>query len=238
MTFTNYIIGSGPSGVACASALLGRGGRVVMVDAGISLERERAAAVESFLSAEANGGSNVAPWLAESDAEARRKIPRKLLFGSAFAFQGAEEHLQIDSRDVGLQPSLATGRLSNVWGAAILPYIQSDIEDWPLEADALGVHRQACLELTGISGARDGLSELLPLDAAAPDSLGLSAQATALSKSLSRNEQALRGAGILFGRSRLAVQTGAGEEVGLQILRHVPERMPLRDHLFRRPKSG
>ena len=38
----HYVIGSGPAGVACAKALLARGAQVVMLDAGLELEPERA----------------------------------------------------------------------------------------------------------------------------------------------------------------------------------------------------
>ena len=37
-----YVIGSGPAGVACAKALLDAGRRVRMLDAGLTLEPERA----------------------------------------------------------------------------------------------------------------------------------------------------------------------------------------------------
>jgi choline dehydrogenase-like flavoprotein len=211
MSTMNYVIGSGPSGVACASALLQRGRRVVMIDAGITIETRRAAAVSCFLSGPARACPDTAPWLAESDAEAQHKIPRRLLFGSDFAFQGAEEHLNIDSDGVGLQPSLATGGLSNVWGAAVLPYAEADIEDWPIGAGELRPHREACLNLLGVSAAEDDLAALLPLDAPAQNCLALSAQADALRKSLHRNRDALRREGIHYGQARIAVETPAAD---------------------------
>ena len=41
-----YVVGSGPAGVACAQALLDAGRRVRMLDAGLTLEPNRAGLVE------------------------------------------------------------------------------------------------------------------------------------------------------------------------------------------------
>src|SRR5208283_4778101 len=45
------VIGSGPAGVACARALLARGANVLMLDAGLELEPERAQVVSRLASA-------------------------------------------------------------------------------------------------------------------------------------------------------------------------------------------
>jgi choline dehydrogenase-like flavoprotein len=42
------VIGSGPAGVACAKALLARGARVLMLDAGLELEADRTQIVRHF----------------------------------------------------------------------------------------------------------------------------------------------------------------------------------------------
>ena len=42
------VIGSGPAGVACAKALLARGASVLMLDAGIELESDRARIVREL----------------------------------------------------------------------------------------------------------------------------------------------------------------------------------------------
>jgi len=43
-----YIIGSGPAGVACASALLARGQKITMLDAGLELEPAKVAFTRSL----------------------------------------------------------------------------------------------------------------------------------------------------------------------------------------------
>ena len=52
----HIVIGSGPAGVACANALLARGSKVLMLDAGIELEPERAEVVSAL------GRSAFAAW--------------------------------------------------------------------------------------------------------------------------------------------------------------------------------
>jgi hypothetical protein len=41
--------------------------------------------------------------------------------------------MHINHSGIGVRPSLARGGLSNGWGAAMLPYLDADIPDWPIE---------------------------------------------------------------------------------------------------------
>src|SRR6266478_4232686 len=112
------VIGSGPAGVACAKALLDRGKKVQMLDSGLSLESERMELVERLKSSrpEVWNTADVAAFKAGIDAGISG-LPQKLVYGSDFAYRGAEEHLSVTYANVGLRPSLAKGGLSNVWGA-------------------------------------------------------------------------------------------------------------------------
>ncbi len=58
-------------------------------------------------------------------------VPLKLVYGSDFAYRDADEHLGTHYDNVGLRPSLAKGGLSNVWGAAMIPFLDSDLDEWP-----------------------------------------------------------------------------------------------------------
>lgn len=211
MSGVDCVIGSGPSGTACAAALLARGRRVLMIDGGLQLESQRAAAVSQYRTVAPDGDPF---WLAEGDAEARQKIPRKLLFGSDFPFQAAPEHLQLDSTGVGLQPTLATGGFSTIWGAAVLPFVQDDMRDWPITTADLAPHYLACTALLGLSARVDDLAELFPLYTQTPGQLALSAQADVARKTLDRHRGKLRKVGIQYGYARVAVEAphegGAG----------------------------
>ena len=211
-TLPDIVIGSGPSGVAAAHALLARGRRVLMIDAGYNLEPERAAALNAYLETPAAQRTPRPAWVEESDREASNAIPKKLLFGSEFPFAGAEEHLGLRTEGVGLKPSLAVAGLSNVWGAALAPYAPKDTQDWPVGADELAPHYRAALELTGMSAALDDLEKLLPLHAEQFGDLGLSNQAAALAKTLNRNAEALKSEGVHFGRARVAIRANPNAE--------------------------
>jgi choline dehydrogenase-like flavoprotein len=197
------VLGSGPTGVACAAALLARGARVTMIDAGLELERSRRALVDEL------GRTPPAQWLPDRVAPLKQRdrgaIPLKLAYGSDFPYRDASRHLRLSSDGVGLRPSLALGGLSNVWGAATLPYGDAELADWPVTAEDLSPHFAAALELTGLAGRGDDLAARFPLYAE-PGELPISPQGRAVLSALERARGRARSAGISFGAARLAVR--------------------------------
>jgi len=204
---THCVIGSGPAGVACASALLGRGAKVLMLDAGIKLEPERSLIVADLSKKRSSEWqpSQVAIVHGDSDADLKG-LPVKKLFGSDFPYRESVEKIPWRGPDVALCPSLGLGGLSNVWGAAMLPLRDDDISDWPIKNSDLAEHYRAVAEITGFAGKHDGLEDVLPLYANNPVSLKPSGQAERFLASLERHKYALRGRGWYFGQSRLAVR--------------------------------
>jgi len=183
-----------------------------MVDGGIALEPWRAGRVDLLHAA------GPATWTAEATAfmrdgvtAGRRGVPLKLLFGSDFPYREAHERLGLDVRESGLRASLAQGGLSTVWGASMLPYSGHDFDGWPFGAARLAPHYRAVTRLTGLSAVVDDLSDTFPLWHDRPTAVASSRQALGVLARLEANRDALRGAGIVFGRSRLAVR-GAGSE--------------------------
>ena len=205
------VVGSGPTATACAAALLAAGRHVVMVDAGLRLEPERRAAVAALLQSGMPLRPQTAPWLAERAGAPQEKIPQKRLFGSDYPFRFAAEELHIKSHGVGVEPSFALGGFSTVWGAQVAPYRAADIADWPIDLAQLTPHYEACLKLTGIAGEHDDLAALLPLHATAPAKLAMSRQARQMADTMARHRDALRVAGIHFGRARVAMRSEATE---------------------------
>ncbi|HEX3626405.1 MAG TPA: GMC oxidoreductase [Verrucomicrobiae bacterium] len=205
---THCIIGSGPAGVACASALLARGAKVLMLDAGIKLEPERARIVGDLAQKKSRKEwqpSQVAAVHGDADADLKG-LPVKKLFGSDFPYRETGEKIPWRSQDVAVCPSLGFGGLSNVWGAAMLPLRDDDISDWPIKNSDLEEHYRAVAEMTGLAGRHDGLEEILPLYATNPRSLKLSRQAESFLTGLERHRDALRARGWHFGQSRLGVR--------------------------------
>lgn len=207
---SHYVIGSGPAGVACAHALLQRGVKVTLLDAGLALEPARSELVA--------GMSTVSPgqWTtnqlrdfkAGMSAEAKG-IPLKLAYGSDYPYREADLHLPADYEGVALRPSLGRGGFSAVWGAAMMPYSPADTADWPVTAADLEQHYREVAKLTGLSAVRDDLEQIFPLHATPAAALALSRQAQILHAQLDRNRSRLRAAGIHFGQARVAVKAGS-----------------------------
>lgn len=203
----DFVVGSGPAGVACAAALLQQGREVCLLDAGLKLETDREDLIHRMAQ------SRPEAWRPEDVKRLKQGmnpsaagIPDKLLFGSDFPYREADSHLALTSKGVGLRASLALGGLSNVWGAALLPYRQEDIRDWPISVADLAPHYAAALSLTGITANTDALAEMFPLHSNSPTQLETSRQAKAMLAALDRNRAQLNGVGIHYGHSRLAVK--------------------------------
>jgi choline dehydrogenase-like flavoprotein len=129
-----------------------------------------------------------------------------LLYGSDFPYRDCDASLGAEYDGVGVRASFAKGGLSTVWGAAMLPYVQSDIANWPISLSELNQHYAAVADFTGLSVKSDGLENLFPLFQNNPAALNLSSQAKILSDRLEKNRAVLSDAGIRFGQARVAVK--------------------------------
>lgn len=201
------VIGSGPAGVACSKALLARGVPVLMLDAGLELEADRAQRVSRMARAEPSAWTNDDIASVKGGMTAGAKgIPLKLLFGSDFPYRGTREQIHWAESGTGLYPSLALGGLSNTWGSAMLPHRDSDISDWPIHSADLAAHFRAVIEFTGLAAEHDELEEFFPLHCAKPEPLQPSVQAMTLLRNLGRHREHLHRRSWNFGRARVAVR--------------------------------
>jgi len=206
------VIGSGPAGVACARALVARGARVLMLDAGLELEADRAQIVREL------AATSPAAWPPEKvsaltgDLQAKASgVPTKLIFGSDFPYRDAGGHLPWHGPDTEIRPSLALGGLSNAWGAAMLPHRDADIAGWPITNADLAPHFRAVTQITGLAAETDALAELFPLHCDRPQPLPASRQVQRFLNHLGRHRTRLNQRGWHFGRSRLAVRAADNE---------------------------
>ena len=207
--FDNIVIGSGPTGIACAIALLDRGESVTIVDVGMTLEPSRAAVVERL---RRHGPDE---WRADDldlikgpTLTAKEAVRLKLAFGSDFVY-GATPSVVDDATDlsaIGVRPTFAKGGLSNVWGGSVLPYLHEDIDDWPIGLADLAPHYAKVGEIIGVCGGHDALAELFPVHAAA--NVSPSGQAEEILQHAGRFGRQLRERGVVLGRSRVAIGAG------------------------------
>ncbi|HTM58467.1 MAG TPA: hypothetical protein VL123_08645, partial [Candidatus Udaeobacter sp.] len=205
----NLVVGSGPSGVAAALALIERGQPVTMLDVGRELEPERAELPRRL------AGLAYEDWpaadrarLAAIDGPLVGGYPRKTTFGSDFAYREEPGLMPLDVREAEILISFARGGLSNIWGANLLAFGDSDLGGWPIDAAALAPAYRAVLRHVPLSAARgDDFEPLLPLHRDDLEPRLLSAQAERMLGDLERHRTALHRRGIRFGPSRLGVWT-------------------------------
>lgn len=199
------VIGSGPAAVACIAPLVAKGVKVRVLDIGNRLDQTTVRRVESL------AGQMPSQWNQSDIANIKgnmdfstKGIPLKLSFGSDFPYHPPSLGTQYEGKDVGSLPSFALGGLSNVWGAAMLPYRDADILTWPIHSEELAPHYEAIANLTGLAARGDDLAKYFPLYSSHIHSVDMSTQAQSFLKDLERSRHQLHNKGIIFGQSRLA----------------------------------
>lgn len=205
----NYVIGSGPAGVAAAAALLEQGLAVTMLDAGGELEPHVQSAVarlaqrapEDWSVADRDALKGPLRYNAEG-------APLKLAFGSDYVYRDVEALQPVATSGVDAYRSLSTGGLSVLWGAAILPYSEADFEGWPLTLTDMARYYVAALEMTGLAAEHDALARIYPLYVAPTARLDLSAQARFVADRMAQHIDELERQQIHVGRARLAITQG------------------------------
>jgi choline dehydrogenase-like flavoprotein len=201
-----FVVGSGPSGVACAIALLDRGHAVTMLDAGLTLEPEKQRVLEPLRTEPRERWSEEAISLLRSGTSPTTSgVPLKLAYGSDYPYRAAEQELRVERSGVACRPSLARGGFSNVWGASILPFRDDDTRDWPIRMAELAPHYRAVLGWMPHSAVHDDLEELLPTYSECASAVPVSRQARELLHDLAADERSLGAAGVRFGRARVAI---------------------------------
>ena len=210
MNAQDIILGSGPSGMAAAKALIARGRDVLMLDAGLEMDASAQALRDRMGAAEPDA------WTAE-DREAIGAVRRSEKsdsiqpFGSDFLFRLPREMAEFGSTQSvhALRPSFAKGGLSNGWGASALPYHERDFDGWPITLDDMRPHYQAIAPMLGMSGQQDGLADLysgVGMEGAHP--LPASRQTRELLARMDRKKPALDRLGVYYGASRQAIAPG------------------------------
>ncbi len=198
-----YVLGSGPAALSAATALVARGRRVTILDAGRTLEPERQEVLRRVSRQEPEDwDARDLETLRGGDQKSRQgKIHVKLSYGSDYPYRDVERPLK---EGEGFHYSMARGGLSSVWGASLLPYRAEDIADWPIRIADLEPHYRAVLDFMPSAGVRDDLEETLPSYTERDDPFRPSAQAARFLEDMARHRPALKKAGIFFGRSRMA----------------------------------
>jgi choline dehydrogenase-like flavoprotein len=200
----DYVIGSGPAGMACAQALLARGRAVTMLDAGLTLEAGREA-LRNVMAAQAPQD-----WTAEQHAMRKMALGGdmpafKLSHGSDYPYRTASGAPELAFAVPGLAASNAQGGLSNVWGAAMLPYRAADFAGWPVGLAEMAPAYKAVLAHVPVAGQADALEAEFPFYNRPQYDMPVSRQAAGLLRRFAAQDFP----GVTAGRARLAVHAAS-----------------------------
>ena len=203
-----YVVGSGPAGISCAHALLCKGLEVTMLDSGIELESERAKILEKFVNSKPESWDLDSIHTIKGNTVASTSGSFfKGVYGSDFPYREVTAYIPHEAKNIQPRISLAKGGLSNIWGAAVLPYIDEDLADWPLSVKELTSHYESVLSFMDLAAVNDDLVNKFPLYSKTYKPLNPSNQTIDLMKDLESSKSILNSKGFLFGHSRLAVNS-------------------------------
>jgi choline dehydrogenase-like flavoprotein len=188
-----YIVGSGLSAVATAAALVKRGYRPTILDAGLRAETD-VSSLKSRLAATEPSAWTVEDreLLKRTGAAALSGVPQKLSFGSDFPYRDIDPATSIGLHNVSMRRSFAFGGFSNVWGAVIEPFSDTEFKQWPITKAELSSHYDAMRRLM-----------CAPSDAF----VNPSAQAQELYRDMMLHHKELNEHGIQFDYARLAIRS-------------------------------
>lgn len=206
------VVGSGPAGAFCALALIERGYKVTVLDSGRELDPERMALSESLVSTPREQWPvDVVRKLSANWTLDEPGVPRRLLFGSDFAYVRDNPLVPMENGGGFPAPTLAKGGYSIMWGGASLPAHDCDMHDWPISRADLEPHYREVLKVMPLTAGDGTLDEHFPVWSPEPGALTQSEQGEKLLADLERVGGRLRERGIIFGAARLAVHTRAGD---------------------------
>lgn len=203
-----YIVGSGPAGISCAHALLSKGLEVTMLDSGLELESDRTKILEELSNTKPeNWDLDLINTIKGNTVASTSGNFFKGVYGSDFPSREVDKYLSYEAKNVQPRISLAKGGLSNVWGAAVLPYLDEDISDWPLSVKDLTPYYESVFSFMDLAAVNDDLANKFPIYSKTYKPLNSSNQTIDLMKDLEINKNILNKKGFLFGHSRLAVHS-------------------------------
>jgi hypothetical protein len=206
----NLILGTGPTAIAAAYAFRRLGVPFEVLDVAYDLEPERQAMAQTLSATEpGNWPSEYVERLFPPPVTSARGVEKRLTFGSTFPYE-QPACISCATTDCTIDLSHGLGGFGNVWGAAILPYTDYDLRDWPISAGDLADSYRNISQFLPLSGESDKMAELFPFYHNNVTSLTKSEQTKALLDFLTLREVGLRDKGTIFGRARVAVDSTGG----------------------------
>jgi choline dehydrogenase-like flavoprotein len=200
------VIGSSFSAVFASIPLVQKGYEVVMLDLGFDIEQENKEGVDNLKNTEISEWSKQDLDFLKNNVQINSGgVEKKLVYGSDYVYKEMNDIQPLETKNAKVVRSLAKGGLSNVWGCSILPYVEKDLTDWPLDYSEMVESYKNVMDIVGSSCVTDELDEIVPLHRKSGNVFfPLSEQAESLFSCMKKNKSKLNESGIYFGRSRLA----------------------------------
>lgn len=214
------VIGSGPSGVSVARALLEQGVAVDVFDVGYAPEpnagelatRIRGGEVDDFTLKALNVGKGVGS-MSRIDTlkllltrRAKAGLVSKKRLGSGYTFRNVDYGIPLEGA-TAIPRSLARGGLSNVWGSACYPLRPEDYARWPIPEPVMRRNYESVARTIELEETVDNLLEVYPVYSQPYDDLpAISGAARALRAHWQKHSQDLQRLGVHHGRARTAVR--------------------------------
>lgn len=205
------VVGSGPSALSAARALVRRGLKPTLLDVGETLDETRSAAVQRLEAAPPDRWSPAdLDLVTHNPMIAAGGVPRKLVFGSDFIFAQPRPGWEFAADSAAPCATFAFGGFSQAWGGAMLPAADVDMQDWPISrAELEPSYRRVLADMPLSAVEADGLAADFPVYRSGSKAIQLPGQVRSLlsdiEADLSRRNGGAEGM-IRVGQARLAVR--------------------------------
>jgi choline dehydrogenase-like flavoprotein len=207
--FDVAIVGSGPAGVSAAYPLLKKGLKVLMLDGATATTPQYL--TQPFLQTRQHGIDQHAWMLGKhyhSLAMQNAVSPKLRVPSLAYVFDGFAQQNHIHSDKFIAVGSLATGGLSNAWGAGVARFSQAELKKFPVPIESWDEHYNSVAKRIGISGADDDdLSSYFGVDNVAAMPVTLDNNNHDFLQRYTLKHNAFEKLHFRLGRSRIAVLT-------------------------------
>lgn len=211
------VIGSGPSGIACAKALLERGAAVTIVDIGMELERDIQLKVQALAAQDPSEWteSQVDSLKAPLEFTRSSEAPLKTAFRSSYPYQPPNP-MRFQQKHTRCVVSQAKGGLSTVWGGHVMRYAAAETRHWPVSSEDLDSGYAAAAQIIKPTRPKDSdaIDDCFPTPYSYTHDHNLTRQGELLLQTAVQNEALFKKQGVVIGKSRLALSGGC-KEVGL-----------------------